>query len=115
MLHRIRKAMQNGSMLKMGGPGSSGVEVDETFIGGKARNMHISKRQRRITGTGAKDKTAVMGFLERGGKVRTIVVPSRKKLLCKPKFASMSKLEARSIPTALLSYRSCWRLRASSY
>ena len=45
MLHRIRKAMQNGSMLKMGGPGSSGVEVDETFIGGKARNMHICKRR----------------------------------------------------------------------
>jgi len=79
MMHRIRKAMQNGSMMKMGGPGSNGVEVDETFIGGKARNMHVSKRQRRITGTGTKDKVAVMGILERGGQVRTIVVPSRKK------------------------------------
>jgi transposase-like protein len=79
MLHRIRKAMQSGSMIKMGGPGSNGVEVDETFIGGKARNMHISKRQRRITGTGTKDKVAVMGILDRGKQVRTIVVPSRKK------------------------------------
>ncbi len=79
MMHRIRKAMQNGSMMKMGGPSSNGVEVDETFIGGKARNMHISKRQRRITGTGTKDKVAVMGILERGGEVRTIVVQSRKK------------------------------------
>ena len=33
--------------------------------------MHLSKRQRRITGTGGKDKTAVMGILERGGKIRT--------------------------------------------
>src|SRR5271169_4720839 len=76
MLHRIRLAMQDdffGS--KMGGE----VEVDETFIGGKARNMHKSVRARRITATGTKDKTAVMGILERGGKVRAKVVPSRHK------------------------------------
>jgi transposase-like protein len=75
MLHRIRLAMQDewfGS--KFGGE----VEADETFIGGKSRNMHVSKRQRRITGTGGKDKTAVMGILERGGKVKTIVIPNRK-------------------------------------
>jgi hypothetical protein len=55
------------------------VEADETFIGGKARNMHIGQRKRRINGTGTKDKTAVMGILERGGKVRTSVIPNRKK------------------------------------
>src|SRR5262245_4671222 len=48
--HRIRLAMQNGSIMKLGGE----VEVDETFIGGKARNMHIATRKRRITGTGGK-------------------------------------------------------------
>ncbi len=79
MLHRIRLAMQSGSMMKLGGNGGGEVEADETFIGGKARNMHLSVRQRRITGTGTKDKVAVMGILERGGEVRTIVVPSRKK------------------------------------
>jgi transposase-like protein len=41
--------------------------------------MHVAKRARVITGTGGKDKTAVMGILERGGKVRTKVVPNRKK------------------------------------
>jgi len=41
--------------------------------------MHMAQRRRRITGTGTKDKTAVMGFLERGGKVRTMVVPNRRK------------------------------------
>jgi len=79
MLHRIRLALQDeffGS--KLGGNGGE-VEVDETFIGGKARNMHLSKRQRRITGTGGKDKTAVMGIMERGGKLRTIVVPNRRR------------------------------------
>ncbi|HEY0758742.1 MAG TPA: IS1595 family transposase [Acidisarcina sp.] len=61
MLHRIRKAMANGSMLKLGGSGGGEVEADETFIGGKARNMHLSVKARRITGTGTKDKVAVMG------------------------------------------------------
>lgn len=76
MLHRIRLAMQdecNGG--KLGGE----VEVDETFIGGKARNMHRDKRDRVITGTGGKDKAMVQGVVERGGKVRAFVVNSRKK------------------------------------
>ena len=75
MGHRIRLALHVGSFDKLTGD----VEVDETFIGGKARNMHIAQRKRRITGTGGKDKTAVMGVLERGGKVRTTVVENRKK------------------------------------
>src|SRR6478752_3017857 len=41
--------------------------------------MHRDARERKITGTGGKDKTAVMGILERGGNVRTIVVPNRRK------------------------------------
>jgi transposase-like protein len=78
MMHRIRLAMQQHSFLKLGTDGKE-VEVDETFIGGKARNMHMDKRERRITGTGGKDKTAVMGILERGGDVRLAVVPNRRK------------------------------------
>jgi transposase-like protein len=77
MLHRIRDAMQTGTFAKASGR----VEIDETFIGGKARNMHEHIRARKITGTGGKDKTAVMGILERGGKVRTRVVANRKKAL----------------------------------
>jgi transposase-like protein len=78
--HRIRLALSEGFFNKASGH----VEADETFIGGKARNMHTSKRARKITGTGGKDKTPVMGILERGkdGKhstVRTTVVPSRKR------------------------------------
>ena len=78
MMHRIRLAMQSNSFVKLGGDGGV-VEADETFIGGKARNMHKHIRARKITGTGGKDKTAVMGVLERGGKVRTMVVKTRKK------------------------------------
>src|SRR5438876_10069097 len=78
MLHRLRRALQKGSLMKLGG-GSSEVEVDETFISGKARNMHLDKRERRITGTGGKDKTIVFGALERGGKIRTAVISDRKR------------------------------------
>lgn len=80
MLHRIRLALQETSKVKLGGHGSE-CEVDETFIGGKARNMHKSKIRRLKregslqAGTG---KTIVMGMLERDGKVRARVVPDRK-------------------------------------
>lgn len=79
MLHRIRLGLQDGFFGSKLGANGGEVEVDETFIGGKARNMHLSKRQRRITGTGGKDKTAVMGIMERGGKIRTAIIPNRRR------------------------------------
>jgi hypothetical protein len=75
MAHRLRFALTDGGSGLLSGE----VEADETFIGGKARNMHVEKRKRRITGTGGTDKTAVLGIVERGGKVRTSVVSSRRK------------------------------------
>ena len=80
MDHRIRFALG----LKPGNKLSGQVESDETFIGGKARNMHADKRAEKITGTGGKDKVAVMGILERGpktigSKVRTKVIDNTKK------------------------------------
>jgi transposase-like protein len=70
LLHRIRLAMQSGTFQKLSGQ----VEVDETYIGGLARNMHRSDRGRKIQGTGGKGKVAVMGLLERDGKVRAKVI-----------------------------------------
>jgi len=71
LLHRIRLAMQTGSFeTKMGGQ----VEADETYIGGLARNMHRDKRDKKINGTGGAGKVAVMGLLERDGKVRAKVI-----------------------------------------
>jgi transposase-like protein len=75
MLHRLRLAMQTGSILKAHGE----VEVDETFIGGKSRNMHKDVRARKIMGTGGKNKAAVFGILQRGGGVRASIVHDRKK------------------------------------
>jgi transposase-like protein len=81
MLHRIRLAMQDETLgSKLGGRASE-IEADETFIGGKARNMHKSVHARRITGMGQsfRDKTIVMGILERGGRVRTQIIADRQK------------------------------------
>jgi transposase-like protein len=95
MLQRIRLAMQDdkdGNGGKLGGE----VEVDETFIGGKARNMHASKRKAMIAEFPSKreyfhgkpmmplaNKVAVMGMLERGAdgtsKVRTMTVTGTKR------------------------------------
>ena len=72
--HRVRLMLHEGSFEKML---DGEVEVDETFIGGKARNMHSSEKARRITGRGPTDKTIVLGMLERGGIVRTKVVGNR--------------------------------------
>lgn len=77
MLQRLRLAMQENSIVKLGGPEGKHVEVDETFIGGKARNMHKGRRQRMHNVGMYKAKTAVMGMFERGGKVRTHVIGQR--------------------------------------
>ena len=76
MLHRIRLAMQDE---KHGGKLGGEVEVDETFIGGKARNMHASERAEKIKGRGPDGKAIVAAVLERGGKVRARVVETRRK------------------------------------
>jgi transposase-like protein len=63
MLHRIRLAMQ----VDDGGKLDGGIEVDETYIGAKARNMHKGKRARVLQGRkgGLSGKIAVMGLLQR--------------------------------------------------
>src|SRR4030095_4154662 len=70
VLHRIRLAMENGSIEKLSG----NVEVDETFIGGLAKNMHKHKREAKIKGRGSVGKTAVFGALERKGRVLAKVI-----------------------------------------
>ena len=75
MLHRIRLAMQTGSFDRMTGE----VEVDETFVGGLAKNMHAAERAKNITAPGPTGKAIVVGSLERGGKIRAEVVPDRRK------------------------------------
>lgn len=75
MLQRIRLATQDSTFNKLMGE----IEVDETFIGGKARNMHSDKRAAKITGRGPEGKTIVAAVLERGGTIRARVCNTRRK------------------------------------
>lgn len=104
VLHRLRLALQMGSMEKLGGKGKQ-VEVDETFIGGAARFMHPARRKRMITERGVKDKTAVMGILERDGKVRAMMLPNRRKHAVQSNIRSHVKAHSAIYSDALLSYQ----------
>ena len=84
MMHRIRKAMTDASGTKLGGPGCVPIEIDETFVGGKVKNMHNSKRVKGLNYHAGTGKAIVMGMLERGGKVRAGVIPDRKIESMKP-------------------------------
>lgn len=78
MLHRIRLAMTETDDTQLGGAGSAPIEVDETFVGGKVKNMHKSKRVKGLNYSAGNGKAIVLGMLERGGKVRAGVVENRK-------------------------------------
>ncbi len=76
MLQRIRLAMQDEAN---GGKLAGDIEADESFIGGKARNMHREVKARKIKSRGGDGKAIVTAVLERGGKVRAKVVPNRRR------------------------------------
>jgi transposase-like protein len=69
MLHRVRAALKVGNFEKFTGI----VEADETFIGGKAANMHEGERKLRIKGRGPSGKAVVMGILQRDERGNTKV------------------------------------------
>jgi len=72
LCHRIREAMKSNDLGPLGGEGKS-VEADETFIGGKLKNMHKAKRAAVPVG-GAYGKETVFSLVERDGRVRSMHV-----------------------------------------
>jgi transposase-like protein len=80
MLHRVRLSLKEShSSFKLGGPDTE-VETDETFIGGRKKNMHADKKLRYEQRGGAQGKTAVMGLLDRDlRKVRAKIGPNVKR------------------------------------
>lgn len=79
MLHRIRWGLGQEHLYEdgMGGEGKI-VEVDETFVGGKNKNRHKDKKVENSQGRSFKDKTPVMGIIERSGVLRAMKVPDTK-------------------------------------
>jgi len=70
VLHRIREMLREKAPQMLEGT----VEADETYVGGKNKNRHASKKVENSQGRSAKDKTPVVGLLQRDGKVVTHVV-----------------------------------------
>jgi transposase-like protein len=105
LLHRIRLAMQDGSIEKFSGR----VEADETYIGAKARFMHKNKRTGK---TGMVGKTAVLGLLEResGGKPSRVRCKVMKRVRTRdldPEVRANAEKVLRLSPTNLVPTTSC--------
>nr|WP_230679841.1 IS1595 family transposase [Pontibacter sp. 172403-2] len=73
--HRVRTMLSETAPELLNGI----VEADETFVGGKNKNRHENKKVANSQGRAHLDKTAVLGVLQRDGKVRTFVVPDTNK------------------------------------
>ncbi len=99
MMHRLRLVLQDEYD---GGKLSGEVEVDESYIGGKARNMHKGKRKAK--GTGMVGKTIVMGILERHGEVRTELIPNPRRKTVQPIVHRHVKKGSKVHTDALASY-----------
>lgn len=70
VLHRIREMLKDNDTNRLSGT----VSVDESYVGGKNKNRHKSKKVENSQGRAAIDKTPVVGLLQEGGKVKTFVV-----------------------------------------
>ena len=107
MLHRIRLAMQTGTFEKLNGT----VEADETYIGGKAENMHKWDRQMQgVQGRGTVGKAIVFGLLERNAgekssRVKTKVVKNIKKRTLQPEIRNNVETGSNLYTDSLKSYQ----------
>lgn len=103
VLHRIRKAMTDTG-LKLGI--TAPVECDETFVGGKVKNMHMNKRPKGVGTQGGHGKAIVLGMLERGGRVKARVIATRKKADIDPVMTESVEAGAQIITDELTTYGS---------
>ena len=109
MLHRLRHAAETKSF---NGPMDGDVEVDETYIGGKAKNMHAKDRAARKQ---YDNKAAVVGIVQRNGDVRAQHVPAAKKVHVVPVVQENVATDARFITDASRLYTELSQKHGGAY
>lgn len=99
MDHRIRKALKQNKLQLFGH-----VEMDETYIGGKEKNKHQSKRVKGTQGRNLKTKTPVFGMIQRKGDVKAKVVENVKMKTLEKEIVEHIKIGTKLYTDELLSY-----------
>lgn len=99
MLHRIREMVKVKAPQKLKGT----VELDETYVGGKNKNRHASKKIEGSRGR-SKDKTPIVGLLERDGTLITYVVPNTEATTIQPLIEAIVEPQSLVITDSYRSY-----------
>ena len=100
MLHRLRHAAETKSFQ---GPMDGDVEVDETYIGGKSKNMHAKDRK---SGKQYRNKATVVGVLKRDGELRAAHMPNASKENLQNTVLENVSTDARLITDSAQQYKS---------
>ncbi|MBX3163977.1 MAG: IS1595 family transposase [Bacteroidetes bacterium] len=106
MLQRIRNCFgienpHSGN----GGSLDNEVEIDEAFVGGKNKNRHKSKKVENSQGRSYKDKTPVLGMVERGGKLAAKTIENTQAETLTPEIVAAVKQTANIYTDEWLGYK----------
>lgn len=91
------------------------VEVDETFVGGKNKNRHADKKIENSQGRSVKDKSPVLGMVERGGKLIAKKVENTQGVTLTPEIVENIKTTAKVYTDEWMGYNSLKRIYDHSF